>query len=31
MDTTYRSRGSRHNIHRVACQDCHPGGVPAKK
>ena len=31
MDTTYRSRGSRHNIHRVACQDCHPGGVPAKR
>jgi hypothetical protein len=31
MDTTYRSRASKHNIHRVTCLDCHPGGVPAKK
>jgi hypothetical protein len=31
MDTTFRSRESRHNVHRVACVDCHPAGVPAKK
>lgn len=31
MDTTYRSRDSRHNIHRVTCLDCHPDGTPAKK
>jgi hypothetical protein len=31
MDTTFRSLDSRHNIHRVACIDCHPAGVPKKK
>jgi hypothetical protein len=31
MDTTFKSRDSRHNIHRVACLDCHPKGVPKKK
>jgi hypothetical protein len=31
MDTTYRSRASKNNIHRVKCLDCHPGGAPAKK
>lgn len=30
MDTTFRSPESRHNIHRVACADCHPGGVPTR-
>jgi len=31
MDTTFRSRTSRYDVHRVACLDCHPKGVPAKK
>jgi hypothetical protein len=31
MDTTFRDTVSTHNIHRVACVDCHPGGVPAKR
>jgi hypothetical protein len=31
MDTSFRSRESRHDIHRVACPDCHPAGVPAKR
>lgn len=30
MDTTYRSRASSNNIHRVKCLDCHPGGTPKK-
>lgn len=30
MDTTYRSRASRNNIHRVRCLDCHPDGIPKK-
>jgi len=28
MDTTFRSLDSAHNIHSVACEDCHPRGVP---
>lgn len=31
MDTTFKRRESRHDIHRVACLDCHPKGVPARK
>ena len=31
MDTTFRSKDSRHDVHRVACLDCHPAGVPKKK
>jgi hypothetical protein len=31
MDTTFKSRDSRHDVHRVACLDCHPAGVPRKK
>lgn len=31
MDTTFRDTASTHNVHRVACVDCHPGGVPAKR
>ena len=31
MDTTFRSSGSRHNVHWVKCADCHPQGVPKKK
>ncbi len=31
MDTTFKSSESRHDIHRVACLDCHPAGVPARK
>lgn len=30
MDTTYRSRGSRHNIHTMRCVDCHTAGVPKR-
>ncbi len=28
MDTTYLSKFSQHDIHTVACADCHPQGVP---
>ncbi len=28
MDTSFRSPDSRHNIHRVACTDCHAAGIP---
>ena len=28
MDTTFKSAESLHDIHRVACLDCHPEGVP---
>lgn len=28
MDTTFKSPESPHDVHRVACADCHPGGVP---
>jgi hypothetical protein len=31
MDTSFRSLDSVHNIHRVACEDCHPRGVPTKR
>jgi hypothetical protein len=31
MDTTFRSRDSRHDVHRVSCVACHPGGPPKKK
>jgi len=31
MDTSFKSPESRHNIHFVACLDCHPGGIPEKK
>jgi hypothetical protein len=31
MDTTFRSLESPHDIHRVACEDCHPRGVPTKR
>jgi hypothetical protein len=31
MDTTFRSAESRHDVHRVACADCHPRGVPERK
>jgi len=30
MDTTFLSLESGHNIHTVACLDCHPGGIPVK-
>ncbi|MDA3923642.1 MAG: multiheme c-type cytochrome [Kiritimatiellae bacterium] len=30
MDTTYRSRKSKHNIHRLKCIDCHTKGVPER-
>jgi len=31
MDTTFLSSSSKHNIHTVACEDCHNGVRPAKK
>ena len=31
MDTTFRSTGSKHNVHWVKCADCHTHGVPKKK
>jgi hypothetical protein len=31
MDTTFASKGSRHNIHSVTCADCHPKGIPPGK
>ena len=30
MDTTFFSPESKHNIHSVACTDCHANGVPRK-
>jgi hypothetical protein len=30
MDTTFKSPDSLHDVHRVACADCHPKGVPRK-
>jgi hypothetical protein len=30
MDTTFRNAESKHNIHWVKCQDCHPKGVSRK-
>lgn len=31
MDTTFRAASSKHNIHFVACGDCHNGQRPARK
>jgi hypothetical protein len=31
MDTTFKSPDSRNDVHRVACIDCHPKGVPKGK
>jgi hypothetical protein len=28
MDTTFKSASSVHDVHRVACVDCHPKGIP---
>ncbi len=28
LDTTFHFPESRHDIHTVTCQDCHPGGLP---
>ncbi len=28
MDTTFLNLTSKHNVHTVACRDCHPAGVP---
>jgi len=30
MDTTFLSSKSTHNVHTVACLDCHPQGIPEK-
>jgi len=31
MDTTFADLKSRHNVHWVKCQDCHPKGVPRRR
>ena len=31
MDTTFKDKSSKHNIHSVKCVDCHERGVPKKK
>jgi hypothetical protein len=31
MDTTFRDLKSKHNVHTVKCEDCHPKGVPKKR
>jgi hypothetical protein len=31
MDTTFLNQASRHDIHTVACRDCHPQGVPSAR
>ena len=31
MDTTFMNPKSRHNIHTVACADCHPKGIPVPR
>lgn len=31
MDTTFKSASSTHNVHFVACADCHPNGVPKSR
>jgi hypothetical protein len=31
MDTTFKSAASAHNIHSVACADCHTKGVPKSR
>jgi hypothetical protein len=31
MDTTFLNSASKHDIHFVKCQDCHPRGVPPKR
>jgi hypothetical protein len=31
MDTTFKSPESRHNIHTVACADCHTKGIPRSR
>jgi hypothetical protein len=30
MDTSFRAADSRNNVHRVACRDCHPEGIPQR-
>jgi hypothetical protein len=30
MDTTFLTKTSPHNIHTVACRDCHPAGIPGR-
>lgn len=31
MDTTFKDKNSKHNIHSVRCLDCHEKGIPHKK
>jgi hypothetical protein len=31
MDTTFKTLTSKHNIHFVKCEDCHPSGIPPRK
>ena len=31
MDTTFKDKNSKHNVHFVKCGDCHTHGIPTKK
>ncbi len=31
MDTTFKDKSSKHNIHTVKCVDCHAKGIPRKR
>ena len=31
MDTSFKSRSSKHNVHTVTCAECHTKGVPKKR
>lgn len=31
MDTTFKDKASKHNVHSVKCVDCHENGIPQKK
>jgi Cytochrome c554 and c-prime len=31
MDTTFKDKASKHNIHSVKCMDCHEKGIPKRK
>lgn len=31
MDTTFRDKNSKHNVHFVKCTDCHRTGIPKRK
>jgi hypothetical protein len=31
MDTSFKNKKSKHNIHSVKCLDCHEKGLPKRK